>query len=199
MVRRLVEIAEVRAGITLRGTDAALRAAIRGPYFLRIGDLTDDGELTSGIPRLASGTRVVPEGRGGVFPGDILMANRGSRLTAALVREPLHAVAGSQLFLVRPRSQDVLPEFLHAFLNLSSTRAHLWAQARGTYVRSLPIGLLKALPVPLPSLPDQETIADLAGWAVEERRLLVDISRKRALLLELSLNRLLAPPNLPVS
>jgi restriction endonuclease S subunit len=116
-------------------------------------------------------------------------------MTAALIPENLDAVASSQLFVIRPKSHKILPAFLHAFLNLQSTQDHLRSHARGTYVQTLSIAILRSLPIPLLPLETQQKIASLNELADEERRLIAELSQKRAQFLNQSLSRLLSNPS----
>lgn len=187
----LEEIADVRTGLTLRGSDASRRTVEEGPHFIRISDLKETGELhiaeTQPIdPELASDHRYH------VRPGDIVLANRGSRMTAAMVPEGLDAVASSQLFVIRLKSPKILPDFLHAFLNLQSTQDYLRSHARGTYVQTLSIAIIRSLSIPLVPLETQRKIASLSELALSERRLVEELTNKRTEFLELSLSRLLS-------
>lgn len=192
----LSEIADIRMGLTLRGADAARRTVEGGPHYVRISDLTESGDLhIAEIHPLDPGQASDPRHR--VKPGDILLANRGTRMTAALVPEGLDAVAGSQLFVISPRLPGILPSYLHTFLNLQTTQDHLRSHARGTYVQTLSIANLRKLPVPLPPLETQEIVASLSELVTVERQLLEKLTRKRAKLIEAALNNLLSStPNI---
>lgn len=95
--------------------------------------------------------------------------------------------------MVRLKSPQILPGFLHCFLNLQTTQDYLRSHARGTYVQTLSIAILRSLPVPLLPLETQQKIASLSELAATERRLEAVLSRKRAEFLESSLNRLISP------
>ena len=110
----LDEIADVRMGLTLRGTDAAKRTVEEGPHYLRISDLSDSGQLDISETQPLD-PALDPDHRHRVKAGDIVLANRGTRMTAALIPENLEAVASSQLFVIRPKSPKILPTFLHRF------------------------------------------------------------------------------------
>lgn len=192
----LDEIADVRMGLTLRGADASRRTIEGGLHYIRISDLSETGDLVIG-ERHPIDPGQASDHRHRVKPGDILLANRGTRMTAAMVTDEIDAIAGSQLFIVRLKSSQVLPGFLHAYLNLESTQEHLRSHARGTYVQTLSVAILRSLPIPIPSLETQEKIASLVACAAEERRLLAELANKRRQTLELSLSRLLSlsPPS----
>lgn len=194
----LDEIADVRMGLTLRGTDAAKRTVEEGPHYLRISDLSEGGKLDISETQPID-PALDPDHRHRVKVGDIVLANRGTRMTAALIPENLDAVASSQLFVVRLKSPKVLPAFLpaflHAFLNLKSTQEHLRSHARGTYVQTLSISILRSLQIPLIPLETQQKIASLSELADEERRLIAELSQKRTQFLNQSISRLLSNPS----
>lgn len=188
----LEEFADVRTGLTLRGSDASRRTSEEGPHYLRISDLSEDGELhISGTQSIDAA--IDADNRHRVKPGDIVLANRGTRMTAALIPEDLDAIASSQLFVIRLKSPKILPGFLHAFLNLQSTQDHFRSHARGTYVQTLSVAVVRSLPIPLLPLETQNQITSLTELATTERRLIAELNRKRSEFLELSLTRLLSP------
>lgn len=186
----LEKLADVRMGLTLRGADASRRTSEEGPLYIRISDLTEDGDILIGDSHRIDPNQV-PGDKHHVLTGDIVLANRGARMTAAMVPEGLHAVASGQLFIIRPKSRKVLPAYLKAFLNLQATQNHLRSHARGTYVQTLSISILRSLEVPLPPMEIQEKIASLSELAVTERRLVRELSTKRTDYIESSLNRFL--------
>jgi restriction endonuclease S subunit len=190
----LDEIAEVRMGLTLRGADAAKRTVKEGPHYLRISDLSEGGKLSISVTQPID-PALDPDHRHRVKAGDIVLANRGTRMTAALVPDNLDAVASSQLFVVRIKSPNILPSYLLAFLNLNSTQEHLRSHARGTYVQTLSIAILRTLEIPLLPLETQQKIASLSELADEERRLIAELSQKRAQFLNQSISRLLSTPS----
>jgi hypothetical protein len=190
----LDEIADVRMGLTLRGADAAKRTVEEGPHYLRISDLSEGGKLVI-LETQPIDPALDPDRRHRVKAGEIVLANRGTRMTAALVPENLDAVASSQLFVVRLKSPKILSSFLLAFLNLNSTQEHLRSHARGTYVQTLSIAILRSLEVPLLPLETQQKIASLSELADEERRLIAELSQKRSQFLNQSISRLLSNPS----
>jgi restriction endonuclease S subunit len=180
-------IADLSTGLTLRGAGAALRTVEGGPHLLRIGDISETGEISiANIHPIDPD--LVTDDRHRVQPGDILLANRGSRMTAARVTGEMDAVAGSQFFVIRVRPDiAILPEYLHAYINLPATQNHLQSHARGTYVSTLSIAVLRDLKVPIPPLETQQKIAQLAQLALEEQQLIAALAAKRQQLITHSL------------
>lgn len=186
----LSDLADIRTGLTLRGPDAARRTAKGGLHLLRISDLAENGRIEIGSPHLLD-PGLGDDPRYHVAPGDILIANRGTRMTAALVSANLEAVASGQLFIVRPISRKVTPDYLHWFLNLATTQAHLSSHARGSYVKTVSIAVVRDLPVPIPPLDLQGRLCALSDLAARERELLHLIAEKRKLLLQATYQQIL--------
>lgn len=186
----LDQLAEIRVGLTLRGADAARQQVEGGPHYLRISDLTANGRLEIRNPHPIGGDADTLA-RFRVLPQDVVIASRGCRLTAALVEEAIDAVVGGQLFLIRTTSNQILPDFLHAYLNLPATQASLSAQTVGSSIQTLPASTLRAVEIPVPSPEIQRTIVALSKLHQQENDLLARISTLRSLLVEKSITRLL--------
>jgi hypothetical protein len=188
MQLRLQDIADIRVGATMRGKDASRKTEEAGLALLRISDLTPDGRIELGeSPHMVGEDAIRTQFR--VRPDDILVANRGVRLTAAIVPPDLGAFIGGQLFYVRVKRGNLSPRFIHWFLNLASTQQTLLSQMRGTYVQNLSIKSLKELEVPAPTPELQDKVVELARLASEEQALLQQIAEKRALHTEAALKR----------
>lgn len=188
MQLRLKEIADIRVGSTLRGKDASLKIDEAGLPLLRISDLSQSGQIQIQNPHLVSRESVKPQFR--VQPDDILVANRGVRMTAAIVPPELNAYIGGQLFYLRLKSDKLTPRYLHWFLNLASTQQFLRSLTKGSYVKNLSIANFKELPIPLPSLDVQQQIVQMAELARREQALVQKISEKRAIYSEAALQKL---------
>lgn len=134
MQLRLQDIADIRVGATMRGKDPSRKTEEAGLPLLRISDLTQDGRIEfSESPHFIARDSVKSQFR--VRPDDILVANRGVRMTAAIAPENLEAFISGQLFYIRVRRDNLSPQFIHWFLNLASTQQTLLSQTRGTYVK----------------------------------------------------------------
>ncbi len=186
----LNEIADVSIGLTMRGTDASRRVVGEGELLLRISDLTEDGKICIAKPTYVSAEGVSLE-KYRVQAGDILVANRGSRMTAAIAPPDLKAVAGGQLFMVRLKSGRVIAEYLHWYLNLPKTQELLLSRTRGSYVKTLSIRVLKEdLKIPVPSLETQRKVIELASLAARERELVSLIAEKRQQFLDVAMEKM---------
>lgn len=179
-------MAEVLLGITLRGTDSSRHDPNGTHQLLRIGDLTDDGSLHVTEPNLIRLDDATAH-RSGLRAGEVLLAARGTRMTAAVFDGGISAVAGSQFLVIRPHGGVLLADYLRWFLNLPSTQEALSVRARGSYVRSLSSAALGELDIPLPPLPRQRAIAELHNLRLREKHLMATLAAHRATLIDRSI------------
>lgn len=174
-VKMLGELAEVRSGYTFRGAVDSAAGSDRVPL-LRIGDLTEEGNLS---PRFSDTTLVCRTltKRYLVREGDLVLANRGTRATAALIPGKLEAAASGQLFLIRIHSQSIAKEYLHWYINHCDVQKYLVSHMRGGRVKMLSIEVLRrGLRVPLPSLDVQRRIVEMQSLFRSECRLMERLS-----------------------
>lgn len=176
----LHEIAEVRMGVTLRGRDATRPDPNGSCRLIRIGDLSDDGELIGeDLLQFEPGEDLKPDHF--LRPGDILFPNRGTRTTAYVFDLSLPRVlAGAQFFLLRLDSGQVNPDYLAWFLRTEPAAAHFALRRKGTNVQTLQRADLLELEVPLPCLDRQGKIAETVALGLKERQLAIELAHKKA-------------------
>lgn len=189
MHRPLRQIADVSIGLTLRGNEASRRIAGEGVPLLRISDLTRDGRVQIGSPKLIE-IDPAAESQYLVHPGDIVMANRGTRSTCAVIPEGLNAVAGNQMFIIRvdPKLSD--PEFVTWYLNQETVQDLLGSKSRGTYIQTLSIQVVRDLEIPVPPLEKVHVFKELSRLAIEEREKMNQIADLRQKMLRAVLKNL---------
>ena len=183
---QLHEVATVSLGITLRGADASRHDPEGTHQLIRIGDLTEDGSLLPGEPNLIKLDADTAH-RSALRCGEVLLAARGNRMTAAVFEGDYPAVAGGQFLVIRPQEGVLLPGYLRWFLNLPSTQDSLAGRARGSYVRSLPVSALAELDILLPPLPRQAIITELHALRLRDKALMATLAVRRATLIDQSL------------
>lgn len=175
----LSTIAEIRAGVTLRGRDAT-RAVAGGPFHLiRIGDIEENGHIIGGgVARISPREPISPDQL--LRPRDVLVAARGSRNTAAVYEMDLqNPIAGSQFFILRP-APAVDARYLAWFLRTNTVRRHFDTRRKGSYVQLIQVADLAEIEVPLPPLPQQRQFVELADLAEAEHRLSGRLTELRA-------------------
>jgi len=115
-----------------------------------------------------------------VRKGDLVFRSRGKSNSVALVSVELGmAVLAAPMLLIRPDDVDVLPAYLHWYINLPITQMALAAQAEGTSVRMISKAALEALEIPIPNRQEQELIVRASEMAIAEQKLLEQITRER--------------------
>lgn len=149
--------------------------------FVRLSDLSD---LRSGrAPKLATGeppavARALP-----IEEGDLIVAARGA---ATDICQAAHAWLGAfislDLYLVRPDPSKVDSGYLAAFLDLPATQAAFSGNKQGTGLARLPKEALDKLAVPLPPMPTQRLIAELARSFRDEAALLQRLANLNSML-----------------
>lgn len=181
----LRDLADVQSGITLRGESASKNDPAGTHRLVRIGDITTDGVVGEGAP---GRVKVDPKdaARYALKVGDVLLAARGSRLTAAVFDRDEPAVAGSQFLVIKilPRYLGLSSGFLAWYLNLPAIRDQLASRMRGSYVRSLPAKVLANLQVPVPDHGKQAAITALADLQRQEVELMQQIAQRRSELIQ---------------
>ena len=117
--------------------------------------------------------------------GDVLFVGRGVRNEAAtFAADAGNVVAAPHLFVLRPKSELVLPDYLTWFLNLQETQEKIRTMRRGSAVPFVPMSAFARLEVPLPNLQMQNHIAGIQKLSLQEQQLLAQIKERRRVLID---------------
>ncbi|BET67221.1 hypothetical protein ASA1KI_21390 [Opitutales bacterium ASA1] len=127
-----------------------------------------------------------------VFPGDVLIMNRGVRNYATLVREPFddRVIAVATFFILRVDTNRVDPEYLTWYLNLPEVQRTLGEKSRGTSIPHLTVQALGDLEVPVLSLEHQTAILRAAVLIDHDLQLATELAAQRRELLFASLREI---------
>jgi len=176
MKKALKETADIQIGYQLPGrvphdVDATYR-------IIRMRDIDDAGCLWT--EKMAWFTPQRDADRYAVRDGDVVFQARGSRNLAFVLRDvPAATLASNHFYIVRARSDVVLPEYLAWFVNQPSAQVHLTGKAQGTTMMLVPKEAFESLEVDVPQLKVQRTIVELAALRQRERDLVENLERKR--------------------
>ena len=181
----LSDINTIHTGYTTR---SRLETTDRGGVLtIQLGDFSPDGRINpERLTRVRLGD--LPD-RYLVSAGDVVFRSRGERNMAfaldARFKEP--ALAVLPLFVLRPKVDIVLPEYLAWAINQPPAQRYFDRFARGTGLRMVPRSSLDALDIDLPDLETQRKIVALDALAEHERALSVLAAERRRQLTSLLL------------
>ncbi len=190
MLEPLQNLAHVQLGVTLRGRDASRPCPGGKLQLIRIGDLTPEGRIETPVPLLIG---LEPDSVRDYLlePGDILVANRGQRATAALFLQENPAIVGTQFAVIRPKRDRILNDYLQWYLNRPEVQTALLSKARGTYVRAVPVTELRELDILVPPLAVQRQLVELEALHQTEMNLVQQLNARHELLHHHLTNRIL--------
>ena len=117
--------------------------------------------------------------------GDVLFRSRGDKNQAVIVEGcPGNAVAASQLFILRLKTDTILAAYLAWYINQRPAQQFFDRYARGSYIRLINKTTLSGLEIVVPPVEMQQKIVGLYRLSVREKELIEDISRKRGEVIE---------------
>lgn len=175
--KRLQDISTIHLGYTARGRLEV--ADGNGLLTIQLGDVSSDGRVDPKLLKRAC-LGDLPD-RYFVRTGDLVFRSRGDRYTAFALddrfQEP--ALAVLPLFVLRPKLDVVLPEYLAWAMNQWPAQRHFEGFARGTNLRMVPRASLETLEVHVPDIETQRRIVAVDALAERERVLSVLVADKR--------------------
>lgn len=149
---KLKEIADVIAGYTFR---SALENALDGNFFvLQAKNINLDGTVAEESLNKISfkNYRTVA----GVKKEDVIISARGV-FRAAVVKSDLeNIIATSSVYILRVKSNNILPEYLTIYLNSPKTQQYISKKATGAAISTILKNDLANLPVSIPSWEKQK-------------------------------------------
>lgn len=165
MRKPLHTIADIRTGHTFRGK---IKEDPEGDFpVLQIKDLKERTRVISAqLPRIKWQSDREPTP---AIAGDILLPTRGEHYKAVILQGSEPVIVTGQLFVLRPKSKQLMPKFLAWYLNQKTAQHYFLSHRTGTGIPMLnkqPLGLLK---IPMPPLETQQKIVAIHDLWVQER------------------------------
>lgn len=171
--KTLEEISTISTGFSFRGSipqdPNGDTRVVQAANLLGNGSIADENGLKR-IKVIGRADSVM------VSKGDVLLVSRGTSsggFKAAFVNEkrfPL--IASSSLHIIRVNRDDVLPEFVCAYLNTPKGQQQLQRIASGSTIRTILTKNLSLLEIPVPPIETQRTIVELVRNVISQQKLL---------------------------
>jgi len=182
MQAKIKHIVDIQIGYQFRGRIEPISGGTH--QVIQIKDFDDDRKLdVSGL------YKVIPDRspkRYLVSKGDILFLSRGQKNFAFPIKLYLKStIAASYFFILKLKTENVLPEYLAWYINQRTAQNYLHSIARrGSHMPMVPKSAFEQLKVDLPSLVIQEKIVKLDGLREKEQSLINNLKKKRGLLVQ---------------
>ena len=174
---RIGDACRILTGYTSRGR---LQPAEQGgSLVLQLGDVALDGHVDPDrLTRVAFDD--LPK-RYLVGLGDVIFRSRGVPNIAVALDDRFveRPVAVLPLFVLRPKPEIILPEYLAWVINQPTSQRHFDRVARGTTMRMVPRSGLEILEISVPSIETQRRIVAIDALAERERTLSILAANKR--------------------
>lgn len=183
------EVCTIQSGYTVRGR---LHPATRGGLLaIQLGDFSQYGHIEPD-----NLTRVDFDGKPEKFlvgPGDVLFRSRGEKNVAVALDDRFieRAVAVLPIFILRPRTDVIQPEYLAWVINQVPSQRYFDRIASTTTIRMVPRSSLEMLEIQVPSVDLQRQITALDILAEREHALTILAADRRRNLYRLLLESLI--------
>ena len=187
---KIIEIADIRTGYALRVTPEVSENG--DTAIIQMRDLIDDDTVDcTNLTKIDLHKARDRTRQNLARKGDIILRSRGLTTTSTIIREePGNAIVASPLLVIRVKNRaQILPDYLHWYLNQREAQTYLKRHAEGTLTSMISRANLIKLTVPLPSLEVQQNIADIAILATQEQTLLATLAKKRRQIISRQLTR----------
>ena len=150
--KKLAELVDLSSGVHLRAGAAGDAVYLTGKLF---------DERGAPVPALWKPTVTIDDRleRHRLQDDDLLIFAKGLHHRVLHYREEYGPALASTLFTVlRVKVADLLPDYLHWYLNDEQTQAQLRSMARGSGIPSLSKKALQELKIPVPDITTQRNI-----------------------------------------
>ncbi len=111
--------------------------------------------------------------------GDMLLQARGSKHSFVLIdKDEENTIAGHTFYVLRLKSEEVLPEYLWIILNSNGVRTQIDKIAGGAIISFITKSNLSNIDIPIPCIEEQRTIINLYNVIEKKRRIIDTLSSK---------------------
>lgn len=167
---KLKEVSKILSGVYLRPSP------IGNIAYLQVSDLQRPNPEKTAIT-----AEFAPKhSRYLIRKGDLLFAGKGNTYLCKLFDADLHAVPSTTLYIIRPTSDCILPEYLQWYLLLPQVEAKIKSSQVGSNLPLIHKSTLEEIEIPVPDEKTQSRIVELSKLQQKELNILSAIAEKRA-------------------
>lgn len=154
--------------------------------------------ISDGKVSLESSSRFSIEGfktaeRYMVFPGDVLLACRGTQLKVAIVPKDVEKLLITSNLIAIRLSEDISPEFLVAYLRSQKGQRALLSRATSSIMQLVfNVSDVQDIEVPVPPSSLQEKIANISAYANEQYHISLETAQIRKNIIDQVITELLS-------
>lgn len=181
MRKKIKQIAEIRTGYQFRG-----KIEPDPESFYRVIQIRDFDEKEN--LRKQSLTQINLVGdveKHFVNQDDVLFLSRGHKNYAVLLTDMFdNTVAASYFFVLRIKSEVILPEYVAWYINQPAAQKYIYNHARrGSHMPVVPLSEFENLNIDIPDFETQKKIAEFNRLLERESKLHKELQEKRILLI----------------
>lgn len=177
---KIFEIADIISGINYNRTNQFDNG--NSIPLLQAKDFNAQGLLKNNIVKI---NKSIVNNKLHISQSDVLFAAKGSRNYSVVYKNEVGvATAASTFFILRVKSDLIIPEYLSWYLNQKPAQEYIKQQSVGAYIPSINKVQLGELNIPVPTIELQKKIIKINELRKKEKELLNTISSKRDLLIE---------------
>lgn len=139
-------------------------------YVLQAGNVSDNIEITEAELNKIE----FDDSRANSFVknGDIVLSSRGWFKAAVVNSKAKNILASSSVFIMRPKTDQILSEYIAIYLNSSAGQRQLLSKSTGVAINTILRKDLGDIEIPVPSLNNQKQIINLYHNSREVKKLL---------------------------
>ncbi len=163
---KLKEVANVITGYTFRG---AIIPDLEGSLFvLQAKNIKGDLVITDDV--LIKTSVETSHTNAFVKDGDVVVGSRGI-FRSAVVKSKEKIIASSSIYIIRPVSDDILPEYIALYLNSNIGKNKISKVVTGAYIKNLLRRNLENFEIPVLSIEKQKNLIALYKNIKKQREL----------------------------
>lgn len=168
-IKKLKDFADIKTGFTFRDS-VELRPELSGLAVIQVRNVVNND-----FKDLAYTDKTDFKSSNILTKGDVLVTSRG-QVRAAVYNERVKAVASNLLFIVRPNTEFVLPEYVALLINSDLVQKKLKRLQDYSTMAALSIKALGELEIPVLTKEKQKELVLFAGLATKQEKIFSELA-----------------------